>query len=67
MRLTGWLSTCAVLFSSAGFARAHEAPRAHITPTVDGDPGDTAIEAVNGDRNLGYIDASVFGTLSLID
>lgn len=27
--------------------------------------GDVAIEPVNGDRNLGYIDASVFGTLRL--
>lgn len=29
--------------------------------------GDTAIEAVDGDRNLGYIDAGVFGTLSLTE
>jgi hypothetical protein len=26
-----------------------------------------AIEPVNGDRNLGYIDASVFGEITLAD
>ncbi len=29
--------------------------------------GDVEIEPVNGDRNLGYIDASVFGSLTLAD
>jgi len=29
--------------------------------------GDVEIEPVNGDRNLGYIDASVFGELTLVD
>ncbi len=29
--------------------------------------GDVEIEPVNGDRNLGYIDAGVFGTLTLTD
>lgn len=29
--------------------------------------GDVAIEPVNGDRNLGYIDASVFGEITLAD
>lgn len=29
--------------------------------------GDVEIEPVNGDRNLGYIDASVFGEITLVD
>lgn len=29
--------------------------------------GDVEIEPVNGDRNLGYIDASVFGKITLVD
>jgi len=29
--------------------------------------GDVEIEPVNGDRNLGYIDASVFGRITLVD
>ena len=29
--------------------------------------GDVDVEPVNGDRNRGYIDASVFGTIHLLD
>lgn len=29
--------------------------------------GDVVVESVNGDRNLGFIDASVFGEITLVD